>query len=191
MPTLTKTAVAEFADAVAAWPSRHRGAALRFIDDVGPDTLLLMLHSMRRWYTGQTMIGNLIRLNRHFARVMKLDALPALYRGFKVPRRSELADVEVGDVVTIPVTRNHGLSSWTMRESMADRFSGKSKDRVGVVIQLDKSSRVRAILAPPQRTQAWFNALYEAAIGVSFRPLEGEYVLLAAKVKAKVRRVKR
>ena len=162
-------------------------------EELSDKKLFVLLHSIRRWYTGQTMTRKLIEHNEHLGRVMRLrpDDAVGVYRGFKVPNKSPLAKLEVGQKVTIPVTLNRGISSWSMDMDATNRFSGGGKGKTGIIIKLIDSKGVKPLLAPPERTKKWFNALYERSIGKSFRPKEGEYLIEAPEIRVEVVRVKR
>lgn len=179
MPARSGANVQDFLDDLHDWRSSHRDTAIDFAEDVGPDQLFELLHAIRRWYSGQTM-ARIIHAQRDVLRqVMAIepdDAL-GLYRGFKVDVDQVPDDLEEGDLFDIPVTRNHGFSSWSTSRDVVDRFSGGGRGKVGVVVRLAYSDGITPVLAPPEATEAWFNALYERVIGSSFRPTEGEYLL--------------
>lgn len=189
----TRRNVCALLRAIDTWPSPHRAAAVRFLHAVGPLALFEILHSMRRWYSGQTMARRLRAHRPHLRGVMRLDAADAVgaYRGFRVPRTHPLAASVVGQRIALPVTRNHGISSWSTTEAPTHRFSGAGHDRVGLVVRLASGAGVMPILAPPTHTAAWFNALYARAIGTSFRPTEGEYLIAAPLVLVDIVRVKK
>lgn len=125
--------------------------------------------------------------------VMKIEPEDVLgaYRGFKVPNDNPLAQVQVGDKLTLGVIRNHGVSSWTMDPSLANRFSGGGKGKTGLIVKLVKHEGIQPLLAPPSRTEPWFNRAYEQAIGTSFRNNEHEYLIKAPNVEVEVTRVKK
>jgi hypothetical protein len=58
-------------------------------------------------------------------------------------------------------------------------------------VKLIDHEGVKPLLAPPEHTAPWFNALYEKAIGTSFRPKESEYLISAPSLRVEVVRVKR
>jgi hypothetical protein len=193
MPPRSAALVEAFLDEIRSWPSPHKKAALAFASKVGPARLFELLHAIRRWYSGQTM-ARLIHSGRaHLGEVMALaprDAVGA-YRGFKVDKGHPLASRSPGDRVTIPVTRNHGFSSWSTSESLTNRFSGGGKGKVGLIVKLTSPQWVTPVIAPPERTKEWFNQLYRLIIGDSFRPTEGEYLIHAPKYCAEIVRVKK
>lgn len=175
---------------------QHRAAAVRFMEALGPDALFELLHCMRRWYSGQTMARRLGAYRPVLERVMRLDPADVtgrrgVYRGFKIAAGTELAGVAPCDRLVLPVTRNHGHSSWSITEAPTHKFSGGGRGKVGLVVRLVDGQDLIPILAPPERTAAWFNALYEAVIGMAFRPKEGEYLIASPRVTVDVVRVKR
>lgn len=171
----------------------HRRKALDFLERVTPDSAFEALHSMRRWYSGQTMGRKLLEHRDALGSAMKLDPEHAkgVYRGFKVDKDNPLASVSVGDKLTLDVTRNGSLSSWSTSEAPTHRFSGGGKGKVGLVIRLSDVEGIKPLLAPPTHSEPWFNALYERYIGTSFRPKEEEYLIHAPQVRVEVVRVKR
>ena len=92
--------------------------------------------------------------------------------------------------ILLRVSRNRGFSSWSTTPGPTNRFSGASKAKVGLLVRLVGSQNVTPVLAPPEHTKEWFNALYAKLIGKSFRPKEGEYLIAAPSVEAEVVRVK-
>ena len=192
MPSRSAANVQDFLDDLHDWRSSHRDVALDFAEDVGPDQLFELLHAIRRWYSGQTM-ARLIHAQRSILQeVMAIEPEDAvgIYRGFKVDRDDELADADEGEVFTIPVTRNHGFSSWSTSSDVVNRFSGSGRGKVGIVVRLASPEWITPVLAPPEETEAWFNALYERVIGSSFRPTEGEYLIHGTKYAGEIVRVK-
>jgi hypothetical protein len=188
----TRTNVCTMLSAIDAWRSPHRAAAVRFLATVGPRGLFEILHSMRRWYSGQTMARCLLAYRAALRTVMRLEPQDArgAFRGFRVPRTHRLAAAVPGARVRLAVTRNHGISSWSTTEAPTHRFSGAGPDRVGLVVRLVETDGVAPLLAPPSHTAAWFNALYERVVGRSFRPTEGEYLLATKAVTVEIVRVK-
>jgi hypothetical protein len=193
MPARTKANVAQMMVGVRSLDEAHRKDALAFADKVTPTGLFELLHGMRRWYSGGTMARKMLEHRDALSSAMELEPEDAVgsYRGFKVPVGHELADVQEGQRLTLDVTRNHGISSWTTSPDRANKFSGGGNGKVGLVIKLVSSEGIKPILAPPERTAPWFNALYEKAIGKSWRPTEGEYLIAAPKVRVVVMRVKK
>jgi hypothetical protein len=193
MPARTKSNISAMMAAVHGLEEEHRKPALAFAEKVTPAGLFDILHSMRRWYSGQTMARKLVEHQGNLSSAMKLfpeDAV-GVYRGFKVPKDDPLAQLTVGQTITLPVTRNHGVSSWSTTEAPTNRFSGGGNGKVGLIVKLVDGEGITPILAPPSHTEPWFNALYAKAIGKSFRPTEGEYLISAPHVKVEVVRVKR
>ena len=193
MPARSAANVAALVGRIEAWKSRHRGSALAFAHRIEALHLFQILHAIRRWYSGQTMTRLLKSYRPHLRKVMALEPSHAVgaYRGFKVDRDHPLAKRKPGDVVTIPVTRNHGFSSWTTNQAITNRFSGGGKGKVGIIVRLSSPKHVTPVLAPPARTKAWFNALYSHAIGDSYRPTEGEYLIHAPRFIAKIVKIKK
>ena len=193
MPARTPRAIEAFLQRIRTWQSPHRAHALAFAKRVGPRRLFELLHAIRRWYSGQTM-ARLIHAHRGVAQ-LAMDLSPrhavGVYRGFKVPTDHRLAQAQPGQRVAIGVTRNHGFSSWTTNRAITNRFSGASRGKVGIVVQLASGQGIVPVLAPPARTRTWFNALYSHVIGDSYRPTEGEYLIRAPKFVARIIRVKR
>ena len=124
---------------------------------------------------------------------MKLEPEDALgsFRGFKVDNDNPIAASKPGDRLTLPVTRNHGFSSWSATEAPTNRFSGGGKGKTGLIVKLVDAKGITPVLAPPQHTSPWFNELYAHAIGSSFRPKEDEYLISAPSVRVEVVRVKK
>lgn len=174
-------------------PKAHRSHARAFAELVTPLGLFEILHAMRRWYSGQTMARKLLAHRDQLAKVMDLDSrdVVGVFRGFKVPNDNRLASMVPGAIVQLPVRLNHSFSSWSTTEKPTHRFSGGGRGKTGLVVQLIDGRGTRPVLAPPNRTRPWFNALYAAAIGTSFRPTEDEYLIAAPTVRVKVIRVKR
>lgn len=193
MPARTKANILGLSAQVKSLEGPHREQAVKFMEDVGPEKLFEMLHSMRRWYSGQTMARAILTHRESLSEAMKLDPADVIgiFRGFKVPKDHELASAQVGQKLEIPVTRNHGFSSWSTTEAPTNRFSGGGKGKVGLIVKLVDSKGVTPVLAPPTHTEPWFNELYLKTIGKSFRPTEGEYLIAAPKINVEVVRVKR
>jgi hypothetical protein len=193
MPAPTQRNIAHFTDAIATLPGAQRIHAEHFAKEVGARGVFEILHSMRRWYSGQTMARKLLAHYDALREVMDIEPCHAVgvYRGFKVPIDNPLAKLEVGQELALPVRLNHGFSSWSTTEGPTHLFSGGGKGKVGLIVQLVDDHGITPVLAPPNRTRPWFNALYAKAIGTSFRPKEGEYLIAARKVRVRVVRVKR
>jgi hypothetical protein len=193
MPARAIGHLEKFVSEVGQLPPTHRERAMRFLDEVSPMAAFEILHSMRRWYSGQTMARALLGYRNELRSVMKLEPKDAVgvYRGFKVDKDNPLAKLAPGDRTCIPVTRNHGFSSWSTTEAPTHRFSGGGNGKVGLVVRLAQARGVVPVLAPPTHTAPWFNALYEHTIGRSFRPTEGEYLIASPRVCVEVVRVKK
>lgn len=162
--------------------SSDKEKALKFAEKITPKALCQVLHSFRRWYSSNSYSSAKYLLKHHddLKSVMNLSPPIGTYRGFKVFRDSELANVKIGDVIKIPITRNGGCASFTGKRKIANRFSGKSKEKVGLVIKLHSSKNVKTFIVPPRKTVTWFNNLYEATMGKSFRLNEEEYAICTA-----------
>lgn len=193
MPPRTKANVTALETAVRSWESPHQEAAVAFMDKVTPSSLFDLLHSTRRWYSGGTRAHNIAEHRDALSDVMKLDPKDAVgvFRGFKVDKKDPLAQLKPGEQITLPVTRNKGISSWSISQEATNKFSGGGKGKVGLIVKLISDEGIKPILAPPAQTQPWFNALYEHVIGKSWRPTEGEYLVQAPSVKVEVVKVKR
>lgn len=176
------------------YDSPHRRKAEDLAHSVGGMVAFFeLLHSMRRWYSGGTMARRLLNHRHQLATIMDLrpQAVLGLYRGFKLPPHFVSGEIQEGASGELALTRNHGLSSWTTTVAAANRFSGGGRGKIGFVVRLSSVKGVVPVLAPPSHTQKWFNDFYANVIGRSYRPTEGEYLILAPKVKVEVVRVKR
>ena len=193
MPARTQANLSAFAEQVCGWRSPHRRSAVTYMNAIGLRALFEILHSMRRWYSGQTMARLLASYRPALLGVMKIEPRDSLgvFRGFKVPNSHAWADADPGDTLTLPVKLNHGHSSWSTSEAPTHKFSGGGKGKTGLVVKLIDTKGVKPLLAPTHKTKPWFNALYEHVIGKSFRPKEQEYLLAADRVKVRVVRVKK
>lgn len=193
MPSRTKENIAHFDEVAQTLSAEHKKPAVAFSKKVSPAHVFEIMHSMRRWYSGQTMARKLLAHRDDLKGVMKLDPkdVVGVYRGFKVPKDNPLANATVGQKLTIPVTRNHGFSSWSTTEAPTHKFSGGGKGKVGLVVRLIDKKGITPVLAPPEQTKPWFNAFYAASIGKAYRPTEGEYLISAPSVHVEVVRVKK
>ncbi len=196
MPACNNSDISKVILPIGSMRGASREAAVDLVCSISPKGLCILLHSMRRWYSYQmwNAAKKVLAFRDELDQVvMDLDPHSAVgaYRGFKVDASSDLADVDVGDVVTIPVQRNGGCSSWTVKRSIADRFSGASRGKVGLVVRLASPRGVTPFIAPPCRTETWFDNLYRATMGSSFRFKEHEYAIFAKKVDVEIVRVKR
>ena len=193
MASPTGVNLAAFMGAIHSWTSPHKKRALELATQMSEKKLFELMHSIRRWYTGQTMAKNLIKYNDVLSQFMRLKPEDAVgsYRGFKVPNDDPLAKSAPGDEFILSVTRNRGISSWSTNEKPTHRFSGGGKGKTGLIVRLIDGKAIMPILAPPSHTEKWFNELYGLTIGHSFRPKENEYLIFAQKVRVKVIRVKK
>ena len=193
MPAMSRANITAFMDNIRSWDSPHREASIRLAEKMSERNLFELMHSIRRWYTGQTMAKNLIKYNSTLRGFMQLSPEDAVgsYRGFKVPNDDPLAKASPGDKISIPVTRNRGISSWSTNEEPTNRFSGGGKGKTGIIVRLVSGKGIKPILAPPSHTEKWFNELYARTIGHSFRPKENEYLIAAQKVGVEIVRIKK
>lgn len=164
-----------------------------FACDIGPTNLCRVLHAMRRWYSYNTWNAakKILPFRAQLEDAMDLSAPIGAFRGFKVDKNSPMAALEEGEVISLPVTRNGGCTSWTLERGMADRFSGASKGKTGLVVKLVSERGVEAFIAPPSHSEPWFNKLYENTMGRSFRFNEQEYAIYGKRLTVEVVRVKR
>lgn len=181
-------------DVIDSMRGSSRESAEEFLDIVGPKNLCLILHSMRRWYSFQMWnSAKKIIPHRDVLDEYAMDLQPPLgvFRGFKVDRDNPIAEFEPGDVFTLPVKRNGGCTSWTHTEKYAHRFSGASKNKIGIVVKLVDLSGVKPFIAPPAYSEDWFNRLYEKTMGRSFRFKEQEYAIYGKRLIVEVVKIKR
>lgn len=194
MPRCTAADVAPVMAAIEALPPAQRRLARAFAEEVTPRELCAILHAIRRWYQNQTgaLAARLLAHREALGRVMDLSAPLGAYRGFKVLRNDPLAEARPGEEWALPVTRNGACSSWSLQRAGADRFSGRAPGKVGLVVTLTGGEDLQPFLAPPSRTEAWFDALYERAMNRSYRyGVEEEVALHAASVDVRIEAVKR
>lgn len=167
----------------------------KLIAQIGAKELCRILHAMRRWYSYNT--GNaawkIIAHRKALSAAMDLRprSVVGAFRGFKVAKNDPIARKRVGDIFSLPVTRNGGCSSWTLDRKRANNFSGASKGKVGIVIRLAKPTNVVPFIAPPKCSKAWFNRLYEATMGQSFRLKENEYAVCGRKLWVQIVAIKK
>lgn len=197
-PPVTKKALAELEATVRGLPAKDRAPAEKLMREMTPAGLFQCLHGMRRWYKGRTSMRKVLAHKKALAQAMSTAAPVGAFRGFKVSKDDPLARAKVGDVVTLGPSRredgqerSHGhVSSWTWKRHVADRFSGASKGKVGIVVKcVDK--RAHTLVAPPKQSKAWFNHLYERTMGKSFRAKEEECVVVSPRVRAQIVAIKR
>ncbi len=180
-------------DAITRMSGEDRKHCERLAESMGGiKELCTVLHAMRRWYTNQTWNVAKKVIDHIDSLSLAMDTSPPVgaFRGFKVDTGNRYANWHVGQVVTIPVTRNGGCSSWTMGRDLANRFSGSPTGKVGLVVQLVGAESVKTFIAPPERCRPWFNKLYAATMGTSHRHNEREYAIYAPKIRVKVIAVK-
>lgn len=197
-PTPTKKALAELEATVRSLPAQDRVHAEPFMREMTPKGLFQCLHGMRRWYKGRTSMRKVLAHKKTLAKAMSTKAPVGAFRGFKVSKDDPMAKRKVGDVVTLGPSlredgkeRSHGhVSSWTWHRHVADRFSGASRGKVGIVVKL-ADKRAHMLVAPPKQSKPWFNRLYEKTMGKSFRAKEQECVVVAPKLKAEIVAIKR
>lgn len=178
----------------------ERTEALKFIDKVSDKGICRILHGLRRFYMGGSATTILLEYSKFFKYIYKTKFPKNLYRGFKIYRNpkhqdsfrdSALQNVEKGDIVEINVVRNGGIASFTESIKIANRFSGKSKEKMGIVIKLLEAKNGIVLIAPPHATKNWFNKLYAATMGKSFRENEIEWLIYSPKIKVKIVDVKK
>ncbi len=181
MPSCNATHQQEILDAVDTLRGSGRQAAEELLHDLGAETLCRILHAMRRWYSYNcwNAAKKIIPHRRALAQAMDLDPEDAVgaFRGIRVPLSSPLADADRGDEYTLPMERNGGCSSWTLQRKFANRFSGKQPGKAGIVIRLADTRGVKPFIAPPCRTERWFDSIYAKTMGRSFRFNEMEYAI--------------
>ncbi len=195
MPRITRAEIDKVENAVAGLRGQGRARARELMEDMTPAGLCTTLHAMRRWYSYNCWNNaKKILPYRDMLGVdaMKMRAPVGAFRGFKVSKTSELLDgLDEGDVIDLPVERNGGCSSWTEDRDIANRFSGASQGKVGLVIQLAHKRGVTPFIAPPKATSAWFNNLYAATMGRSFRFNEEEWAIHAPVMRVRIVAIKR
>lgn len=194
MARCTRDEIAQVTRAIDDLPPRQRGQARRFVETITPKGLCEVMHAMRRWYSNQTgpIAARILKHREALGLIMRLDPPLGSFRGFKVDASSALARREEGDEVRLTVSRNGACSSWSTDRKAVDRFSGAGKGKVGVVVELiDDGDQVKAFIAPPSHTAAWFNAVYERVIGTAFRGTESEFAVHAKRLRVRLVRLKR
>ncbi len=190
------TEVGSMLDGIFDLPPRARGPALALAADIGATELCTVLHAMRRWYSYNCW-NNAKKILPHAGALspgMDLDPRRAVgaYRGFRVPKGSSfVTDFEEGDVLSLPVERNGGCSSWTMSRAKANLFSGSAKTYSGIVIQLEDARGVRPFIAPPSHSESWFNELYARTMNRAYRFSEEEYAIYGKKLTVRIVAIKR
>lgn len=183
-----------FLDTIHAMRGDGRACAEAFLHKLGPQQLCVVIHAMRRWYSFQTYNAakKILPYRRTLGRMaMDLDPPLGAYRGFKVDDHDPIAELQPGDVFSLSVRRNGGCSSWTMTEKFAHRFSGASRGKVGIIVRLADGRGAKPFIAPPSRTEGWFNRLYRSTMGSSFRFNEQEYAIYGKRLVVEVHRIKR
>lgn len=166
---------------------------MRFIDEVTPRGLCILLHSLRRWYSSQSAGSayRILKYHKALSKVMDYSAPIGIYRGFKVKKDDPLLiNLKEGDVIKLPVTRNGSNSSWTETIKVANKFSGSNKEKIGIIIKLISDKNVKVFIAPPYKTKKWFNLLYEKTMGRSFRFKEKEYAINGTPLEVRVVKIK-
>src|SRR5690606_16502746 len=155
MPECNKAQVDAIMDVIHQFKGKNRKQAEEFANLIGHKRLCEVLHAMRRWYGagwGWSSAKKILDAKGVLFRVMDLNPPIGAFRGFKVDRRSEYSDLSVGDIVTFLVVRNRGCSSWTLKRDAANKFSGPTKDKIGLVVQLIGGDGIKAFLAPPSHS---------------------------------------
>ncbi len=194
MPACNKRDQTRIVDTIRTFRGANRRGAEGFLDELGPKALCRVLHSMRRWYTSHNGHQAVALLTHHEAlkKAMTLTPPVGAVRGFKVSNDNPLSDVEEGDVIDLEVTRNSACSSWTLGDTLPNRFSGASRGKTGLIVELLRSrDEIDTFIAPPERSKQWFNHLYAKTMGTSYRDNEREFAICAPTVRVEVVRVKR
>ena len=194
MPALTRAVVQKITEAVEELSSNHRKYAKQFIRHSSEKELTEILHAMRRWYSCQTgpIARRILKHKDLLSLAMDLSFPKGAFRGFKVDVDSSIASMSEGDRMSLPVTRNGACSSWTLSRELANRFSGASTGKVGVVIELVGGRKhADVFIAPPSLTEPWFDALYTATMGTSFRYKEHEVAIHGSPLKVRINQLKR
>lgn len=176
-PKCDKNDIADIMKVVNTFKGDNYKNIMKFVDEVTPKGLCEILHSFRRWYSSQSAGSayRILKYHKALSKVMDLKAPIGIYRGFKVKKNDPLlTNLKEGEIIKLPVTRNGSNSSWTGRIKIANRFSGSSKEKTGIIISLASSKNVKVFIAPPHKTKQWFNLLYEKTMGRSFRFKEKE-----------------
>jgi hypothetical protein len=191
MPSCNKADQEAILSVMRTFRGDKHAAAERFRALLGDKELCVLMHSLRRWYTSWSTGSKLRGYRMVLSTVMDLNPPIGVFRGFKVPVDDPLARVVPGARLTLPVTRNGGCSSWTTKRELANKFSGASRGKVGLVVKLVGGRNVQAFIAPPERTVGWFNELYTRTMSGSHRNTEHEYTIYAPRVEVEVVCVKR
>lgn len=193
MPSCNGQDQQKILDVIATFRGQTKAAADALVKDLGQLELCRVLHAIRRWYTSQgwSSASKIIPHVKVLARAMDLRPPIGAYRGFKVDRNSHLANAKQGAEITLPVKLNGGCSSWTMSRELANRFSGASSEKVGIIVQLIDGAGVKTFIAPPERCKPWFNTLYARTMGRSHRHSEREYAIYAPTIRVRVVVVKK
>lgn len=166
---------------------------MKFINEVTPKGLCEILHSYRRWYSSQSAGSayRILKYHKALSKVMDLSPPIGIYRGFKVKKNDSLLNnLKEGDVIKLPVTRNGSNSSWTGKIKIANRFSGSNKEKTGIIISLASRKNAKVFIAPPNKTENWFNLLYEKTMGRSFRFKEKEWGLNGSPLEVRIVKIK-
>ncbi len=160
-----------------------------------PQTLADCFYWMRQWYKAWTGgAARHVQVHRDALQTcMRLDRPKTpIYRGFKLAsNHPSLVHCVPGATVLLPVQRNQGHSSWTGDLRVAQRFSGAKRGQlVGVILEL-LDTHPAIFLAPPERTDRWFNALYDHCLSGAYRRTESEYAIAGEQFTVRVVAVKR
>lgn len=194
MPACNAKDQAKILAAIATLRGEGRASAMVLCESIGAKALTTVLHAMRRWYSAQgwSSASKLLQWRAELGSgAMQLHAPVGAYRGFKVPKSSPLAQLKEGDEFELHVHLNGGCSSWTLQRTFAHRFSGRSSEKTGLIVQLADADRAHAFIAPPSRSASWWNALYEKTMSRSFRFNEQEFGVFGRTLTARVVEVKR
>lgn len=200
MSKCTKKDIQKIMDEVELLEHKEKIEALKFISLVSERGICRILNALRRFYMGGSGTHILMEYSKYFKHIFNTRTPKSLYRGFKIYRNpkhqdslrdSAIQSVKEGDILNIDVIRNGGIASFTEDIKIANRFSGKSKEKMGIIIQLLQAKNGIILIAPPHATKTWFNKLYAATMGKSFRENEVEWLIYSPKIKVKIVRVKK
>ncbi len=199
MSKCTKKDIKLIIDEIEKLTAVEKNEALKFVKLVSQRGLCLILHSMRRYMSGSSATHILMEYSKFFKYIFKTKVPKNLYRGFKIYRNpkhqdsfrdSEIQNVNEGDKIILDVIRNGGIASFTESIKIANRFSGKSKEKMGIIIKLLKM-KGKILIAPPHATRPWFNKLYAATMGKSFRENEVEWLIYSPEIEVEIVKVKK
>lgn len=200
MSKCTKKDIQTIMDEVENLSPKEKIEAMKFIDLVSEKGMCKILHAIRRYLMGGSATHILMEYSKYLKYIFNTTLPKNLYRGFKIYRNpkhqdslrdSAIQNVNEGDIVELDVIRNGGIASFTEDLKIANRFSGKSKEKMGIIIKLLEAKNKIILIAPPHASKTWFNKLYAATMGKSFRENEVEWLLWAPRIKVKIMKIKK